>query len=171
MRLITWVMACVGVVAGAMSHRQLLSAQSAQGLTAKQNSAKAREVLQQTITALGGHAFLDVRDSDCSGRITEFGHGGEIVVYVPFQQLWLLPNKSRTEYNSRNQFLIEVFSGDEGWMLDRSGLSDQTEDAIQSFADDVQFGIFSVLRSGWNDENAPLHYAGALWSTRPKLSG
>jgi hypothetical protein len=40
------------------------------------STAKAKQILEQLITALGGPTYLDIRDSDCEGRLARFGHNG-----------------------------------------------------------------------------------------------
>jgi hypothetical protein len=133
---------------------------TAQELPRSENSAKARLLSQQMIVALGGQVFQDVRDSDCSGQIAQFGHNGEVVIYAPFREMWLLPDKNRTEYSFKGQILITVFSGEKGWILDRSGVSDQSEVAIKSFTEQVAFGMYNTLRSRWSEKGVQLNYAG-----------
>ena len=126
-------------------------AQQDEALMPEQSAAKSKAILQQVITALGGPAYLNVRDSDCSGRLAQFGHSGELMGFAPFRDLWILQDKHRTEYISKGQnsilgfFLgidgfgfthggvgIVVFDGDHGWVLDKAGVSDEPDDAIKS---------------------------------------
>src|SRR2546425_5701415 len=44
----------------------------------EQSAAKAKALLQQAITALGGQAYLSVRNSECTGRGALFGHSGDL---------------------------------------------------------------------------------------------
>src|SRR6202789_2444252 len=47
-------------------------------LLPEQSAAKAKAILQQAIDGLGGPAYLNVHDVTCQGRISQFGHSGEL---------------------------------------------------------------------------------------------
>lgn len=158
---------------------QTAAAQSDPGLLPEESAAKAKTVLHQVINALGGQAFLDVRDSDCDGKLAQFGHSGELMGYTPVRDMWILPAKNRVEYISKGQHtivsyllgadglsithggvLITIFDGDHGWMLDKGGVSEQPEDVTQTFAEAVKSGMNNMLRKHMNDEGVELRYAG-----------
>lgn len=173
--------ACLVLVLGlAAGLGKPAEAQPRQALLPEQSTAKARALLQQVIAALGGRAFLDVRDSDCSGRVAQFGHNDELLGFTPFRDMWLLPDKNRTEYISKGQntlfaallgvddlsithggTLITVFNGKQGWMLDKAGLSDQPEDSVKNFVEQVKSGMNNMLRSRMNEDGVEFHYAGS----------
>jgi hypothetical protein len=159
---------------------QLATAQAGQEMLPDQSAAKAKAVLQQVITALGGQAYLDVRDTDCEGRIAQFGSNGELMGFAPFQEKWLLPDKNRTEYIAKGEnnlfgfiigvwddlsiahggVLITVFNGDHGWMLDKGGVTDQPEDVAKNFSEAVKTGMNNMLRSRMKEDGVEYHYAG-----------
>ena len=56
-------------------------AQSAETMLPEQSAAKAQGLIQQAITALGGPAYLSVRDVECTGRVPI--HGSGVVRYTP----------------------------------------------------------------------------------------
>jgi hypothetical protein len=155
------------------------SAPAQRELLPEQSAAKAKAILQQVISALGGPAFLNVRDTDCEGRLVQFGHNGAPTGSTLFRDIWLLPAKNRVEYITKGQntiagfllgadglamvrggVLITVFDGDHGWMLDKSGVSSQPDDAVKSFADRVKSGMNNMLRSRLNENGLELRYAG-----------
>lgn len=152
---------------------------SAQELMPDQSAAKARQVLQQVIAALGGQAYLDVHDTVCEGRIAQFGSNEELMGYTPFRDLWLLPDKNRTEYIAKGEHtilgflmdvdglmithggvMITVFNGDEGWMLDKSGVSTEPEDVVKNFTDQLKTGMNSMLRTRRNEPGVEVQYGG-----------
>jgi len=113
------------------------------------------------IDALGGQAFREVRDSDCHGEMAEFDHNGDVIIYAPFRELLLLPDKSLMEYSFKDQVMIAVFDGEKGWILDKSGISDQPDDAINSFAQEARLGMYATLRSlSSSAETVQFYYAG-----------
>jgi hypothetical protein len=151
----------------------------AQEMLPEQSAAKAKEVLQQVISALGGQAFLNVHDSDCEGRVAQFGVNNELMGFTMFRDLWVLPDKNRTEYIAKSQntiaafllgvddlsiahggMMVTVFDGNHGWMLDKSGVSDQPEDTVQTFTEQVKSGLNNMLRSRMNEPGVDYHYTG-----------
>jgi hypothetical protein len=173
--------ACFGLLfALTAAWRSLAGAQPGQEMLPEQSAAKAKQVLQQVVTALGGQAFLNVRDTDCEGRIAQFGSNGEeLMGYTPFRDLWLLPDKDRTEYISKGQntiagfllgadglaithggVMITVYSHDEGWILDKSGVASQPDDMVQTFNEQVKSNLNNMLRSRMNEPGVEMSYAG-----------
>jgi hypothetical protein len=155
------------------------AASPAQEMLPEQSAAKAKQVLQQVITALGGPAYLNVRDTQCDGRAAEFGTAGTLMGFTLFRDSWLLPDKNRTEYFTKGEhtilgfFLgsddllithggatITVFSGKEGWSLDKSGVSEQAEDLIKDFNEQVTSGMNNMLRRRMNQPGVDAQYAG-----------
>ena len=47
-------------------------------LLPEQSAAKAKAILEQAINALGGPTYLNVHDVTCIGRLSQFGHSGEL---------------------------------------------------------------------------------------------
>jgi hypothetical protein len=173
-------MACLVLVFGlATGYGMPAAAQPGQELMPEQSAAKAKAVLRQVIATLGGSAFLNVRDSNCEGRVAQFGSSGDLMGFTSFRDLWLLPSKDRVEYISKGEHtvlafllgvddlsishggvLITVFDGDQGWILDKSGVIDQPEDVTKNFADQVKSGMNNMLRSRMNEDGVEFRYAG-----------
>ena len=72
------------VLAGAalLCAANVARAQDGQFLMPEQSAAKAKELLNQTITALGGAAYLNVHDYTCTGRSGTFDHSGDMTNFV-----------------------------------------------------------------------------------------
>lgn len=180
MRLIFRLTMCVVMVFGlAAALEKSAKAQPGQELMPEQSAAKAKAVLQQVITKLGGSAYLNVHDSDCEGRVAQFGSSGDLSGFTPFRDLWILPAKERVEYIAKGEHtvlafllgaddlsishggvLVTVSDGDHGWMLDKSGVTEQPEDVTKAFAEQVKSGMNNMLRSRMNEEGVELRYAG-----------
>lgn len=151
----------------------------AQEMLPEESAAKAKQVLQQVIGALGGQAFLNAHDSDCQGRVAQFGTNDELMGFTNFRDMWVFPDKNRTEYIAKSQntialfllggddlsivhggLIVSVFDGDHGWMLDKSGVSEEPEDAVNTFTEAVKSGMTNMLRSRRNEPGVVAHYAG-----------
>jgi hypothetical protein len=181
MRLRVWGAAGVVLALALAASAIFAAAQQPDELLPEQSAAKARAVLQQVIAELGGRAFLDAHDSDCTGQLAQIGHNGELNNYVGLHDQWLLPDKNRTEYIGKGGnslagyligvngpiiaskgFIVMLFNGDQGWMRDNKGaVSDQPEDAVRNFAEQTKSSMDYVLRSRLNEPGMMVRYAGS----------
>jgi hypothetical protein len=151
----------------------------AQEMLPEQSSAKAKQVLQQVIAALGGQAYLNVRDTQCDGRAAQFGTAGTLMGFTLFRDIWLLPDKNRVEYFTKSEHtilgflmgaddllithggaMITVHTGEGGWTLDKSGVSDEPEDVIKNFNDQIKSGMNNMLRQRMNEPGVDVQYGG-----------
>lgn len=135
------------------------SAQNPDTMLPEQNVAKARQILNQLIDALGGPAYLEVRERECDGRRAQFGHNGELTGFIDFKDFWRYPDKHRTDY-SKKRNIIDMFNGNEGWTLDRGGVSEEPAGAISDFQKLVQLSPDNLLRNRLKDPNLNITYAG-----------
>jgi hypothetical protein len=179
-RLIFRAIVCMILSLGlAWSFARIATASSAQEMLPEQSAAKARQVLQQVIATLGGQAYLNVHDTQCDGRAAQFGTAGTLMGFTLFRDIWLLPDKNRVEYFSKGEHtilgflmgsdellithggaMITVFSGQEGWSLDKSGVSDEPEDVIKNFNDQIKSGMNNMLRKRLNEPGVDVQYGG-----------
>lgn len=172
--------ACAALVLGlACTNGRPATAVAAQELLPDESAAKAKQVLQQVITALGGQAYLNVHDSECDGRISQFGTVGDAAENTEFRQLWLLPDKNRTEYTTKSQHsfiqmvlgsgglylthggaIVTVFNGDQGWQLDKAGVSDDSEEMVNDFKEQLKSDMNNMLRVRLKEPGVEARYGG-----------
>jgi hypothetical protein len=62
------------------------------------SAARAREVIQRAIQAMGGTAYLGVKDITRIGRYSTFEHNGESRGTVRITDMVKLPDKERIQY-------------------------------------------------------------------------
>lgn len=168
------------LVALAVAGLPAIAAQNDEVLLPEQSAAKARAILQQVVAKLGGSAYLNVRDTDCSGRLAQLDRNGALSDYTLYRDTWLLPDKDRKEYIVKGEhsilgFLVMIdglnishggttimtFNGNQGWLLDKSGVSEQPEDVIQTFNQQLKSNLDNVLRNRLNDRGLEIRYAGS----------
>lgn len=125
----------------------------------EQRVAKAREILSQLTEALGGPAYIEVRERECDGRRAQFGHAGELLGFIDFKDYWRYPDKHRIDYSKKGN-IIDVFDGNQGWTMDRAGVSEEPAQAVSDFAAAVKYNVDNVLRVGLKDPTLNLNYAG-----------
>ena len=134
-------------------------AQNPDTLLPEQSAAKAKQILQQLIDALGGARYLNVRESDCEGRLARFGHNGELTGYTNFKDYWGYPDKNRTDY-SKKGVIINLYNGDKGWTLDRGGVSELPTPAVADFQELVKKDINNLLRFRIKEPDMIFRYGG-----------
>lgn len=135
-------------------------AQAPEVLMPEQSAAKAKQLLQQAIDALGGAAYLGVRDVSCAGRFALFGHSGDLTGYSPFRELAKLPDKDRTEY-SKKANVIDVYNGNQGWTLDKGGVQEASASAVEEFQEGLKKDFDQVLRFRLKEDGMIFRYGGA----------
>jgi hypothetical protein len=128
-------------------------------LLPEQSAAKAKAILQQAIDALGGPTYLNVHDVTCEGRLSQFGHSGELNGFGHFADYAQPPLKDRTE-NLPKRNIISVFNGDKGWELDRGGVSEATITDLATFQEDTKKDIDNILRSRIHEPGMIFRYGG-----------
>jgi hypothetical protein len=134
-------------------------AQNPDTMMPEQNVAKAREILNQLIDALGGPAYLEVRERECDGRRAKIGHNGEMDGYIDFKDFWRYPDKHRIDYSKKGN-IIDLFTGDQGWTLDRTGVSEEPATAVSEFQALMTNSVDNLLRRRLRDPALNLRYAG-----------
>jgi hypothetical protein len=138
----------------------LARAQNADEIMPEASAAKAKAILQQATEALGGAAYLNVHNSDCSGRFARFQHSGEIGGYIEVREYREMPDKSRVEYDPKAT-IIDVYAGDKGWTLDRSGVSDLPAADMADYQEQLKMQMGNVLRNRTNDSSLFFRYGGS----------
>ncbi len=128
-------------------------------LTQAESAAKAKKIIHQAIQALGGEAYLGVRDQTCEGNVAFFGHRDQMSNYEKVWDYNLYPDKERTEYSEKRN-IIDVYNGNKGWTLDRGGVSDMPADAIKDFQKGIKRDINHLFRFQLNDPGLHFQYDG-----------
>jgi hypothetical protein len=138
-----------------------LPAQDSEVMMPAQSAAKAKEILQQAIQALGGDAYLNVHDVTCTGRLSQFGHSGELNGFGHFVDytIPIPPIKDRME-NLPKRNIIEVKNGDKGWDLDRGGVNDARTSDLMQYQEDLKKDIDNILRHRIHEKDMIFRYGG-----------
>lgn len=136
-----------------------LSAQDDEVLMPAQSAAKAKQLIQEAITALGGQAYLDVHDATCTGHLGGFGHSGDLSGFEHFIDYTEPPSKDRQE-NLPKRNLISIFNDDKGWTLDRGGVSEAAVSDVARFQEDTKIDLDNILRHRIHEPSMIFRYAG-----------
>jgi hypothetical protein len=135
------------------------TAQDDQFLMPEQSAAKAKQLLDQAIEALGGSTYLNVHDATCSGRLGTFDHSGELTGFGQFIDYTIPPFKERQE-NLPKRNIVEVYNGDKGWELDRGGVADAPQADLADFEEGVKKDLDNILRHRIHEPDMTFRYGG-----------
>jgi hypothetical protein len=147
-------------------------AQAPDTLLPEQNEAKARQIIHHAIQALGGSAYLGVKDSTCSGRMSSFEHSGVVTGTVKFVRFEKLPDRDRTEFSyktytniivaelHKTSTTMEVRNGDKGWSLNSAGVEEWSADAIALSQEQRKKSINVILRERLNEPDLTFRWGG-----------
>jgi hypothetical protein len=169
----------VALTAGSLALGSGVHAQNPDTIAPEENTAMAKRVVNQTIQAMGGQAYLAMNERQCDGRRALIGHNGELSGYIGLKDSWQYPDKERTDYvaHSRNTLLgyligvqdldithggtvITLFSGDQGWIMDRGGVSEMPITSVSQFQDAVRQSVDNLLRIKVKEPETLFRWAG-----------
>jgi len=143
----------------AASSARRVRAQNPDNMMPEERAAKGKQILDQLITALGGPTYLDIRESNCEGRLAQFGHSGEMTGYTNFKVYWRYPDKNRTDF-SKKGVIVNVYNGDRGWTLDRGGVTELSAAAVADFQEQAKRDINNLLRVRLKEPGMTIRFGG-----------
>jgi len=126
---------------------------------------KIRTLFEDAITAMGGDAFLNVRDMVSEGQYFMFNNRGESSGLIKYTDYTKLPDKSRFELgNRKNELEITIFdlAKNEGWIIEgEQEPRAATEKEMKSFWSAANHSLDNIFRIRWKDPQNKLFYLGA----------
>ena len=157
----TWrrVLVVLALVGVSFASPVAMRAQEDELLMPEESAAKAKQLLNQAIDALGGAAYLNVHDTTCTGRIGTFDHSGQLTGFGQFIDYTIPPWKERQE-NLPKRNIIEVYNGDQGWELDRGGVSNAPQTDLAAFQATVKKDLDNILRHRIHEPDMTFRYGG-----------
>ena len=166
-------------LAAAVCFVPLAPAQNPDTMMPEQSEAKGKQILHDLINGLGGPGYLEVRESECSGRRALFGHAGDLTGYIDFNDFRHYPDKARLEYiaKRRNTILlsligldgldfahggivITLYNGDRGWSYDRSGVNELPATAVTDFQEAMKRSVDNLLRFRLKEPGLTIRFGG-----------
>jgi hypothetical protein len=123
------------------------------------SSKKARQLLDQMITALGGQAWLTYKTSEQQGRSYSFYEGKPTSAGTLFWRFYEYPDKERREL-TRQRDVVYIYSGDKGYEKTYKGTASEEDKIMQEILRRRQHSLEVVLREWLNDPQTMLLYAG-----------
>jgi hypothetical protein len=124
-----------------------------------ENSRKARALIDQAIQALGGQAYLNLRDMQQEGRSYTFYHGRPTSNGILFWRFTEYPDKERIELTKQRD-VAYLYIGDKGYELTFKGPHPVEKNDLEDYLRRRRLSLDTVLRAWTNDPGVALFYDG-----------
>jgi len=148
----------------------LLSAAAlAQGVNADAGALKAKQLVQQSIQALGGARYLGIRDVKQQGRGYGFDRtGASRGVGVPFTRSYVPYDKERYDFFRDGDWTI-IRTGDKAYETTYHGTREQDAAEIADHNRRKQFTLERILREWVSDPKTAFFYEGETISETKRV--
>jgi hypothetical protein len=121
---------------------------------------RGRQILDQAIQALGGQAYLNLRDYRWEGRGFSFDHFEEIAGMSPLIEYDRLPDKYR-QVQGKNRDYIVVMNGDHGWDSSYRGVAPMPAADVERIRFGRKLSFDVILRFRLNEPGAEVLFTGS----------
>jgi hypothetical protein len=122
-------------------------------------SVRGRQILDQAIQALGGQAYLSLRDYRAEGRGFSFDHWERITGMSPILELDRLPDKYRQAQGKNHDYIV-VVNGDRGWDSSYRGVAPLPAADIERIRLGRKLSFDVVLRFRLTEPGSEVLYTG-----------
>jgi hypothetical protein len=105
---------------------------------------KVQELLDHTIQALGGQAFLNFKTMTTTGRIFSISEESTAALDT-FESAIVFPDKRRLTIGKKNPVIL-INDGDRAWEIDRYGLTKQLPEQLRRWKLSTRYSLENLLR-------------------------
>jgi hypothetical protein len=120
---------------------------------------KAKEVLDNMIRALGGEAYLTMKDMSVEGRNYGFYQGRPKGLGTLYWRFWQTPDKERYEFTKQRD-VIDLFTGDNGYETTYKGTAAIDPKELASYLRRREHSLEWVLRNWLSAPGTMILYEG-----------
>ena len=125
----------------------------------QENGRKAKALVDQAIQALGGDAYLTIRDRELTGRTFGFHHGRSSGNGVEFWSFSEFPDKERVEITKQRD-IAELYIGTKGWEITYKGPRPIEPKDLDDYMRRRRFSLETILRTWVTDPTVAMLYEG-----------
>jgi hypothetical protein len=124
-----------------------------------ENARKAKALVAQAIEALGGQAYLGIRDREQSGRSYSLHHGQQTSNGLLFWSFTEFPDKERFELTQERD-VAELYVGNKGWEITYKGAHPSDPKDLVEYLRQRHYSLDAVLRTWINEPGVILLFEG-----------
>ena len=123
------------------------------------NAQRARAALDAMVQALGGDAWLNMKNQMRQGFIGAFFHGNPDPGTTEFFEFHQWPDHDRTEL-TKHRDVVELFVGREGWEVTYRGKKPMDKEILEDYLRRRDHSIETAVKVWLKDPNTILMYEG-----------
>ncbi|HEX6465762.1 MAG TPA: hypothetical protein VFZ99_00570 [Terriglobales bacterium] len=120
---------------------------------------RAQQAFQQMVQALGGDAYLNLRDMEQQGRSSSFYHGQATGAVVPFWRFIKFPDKDRIELTKQRDWVL-IYTGDQGYEITYRGSKPVEPKELKDYLQRREYSLDNILRVWLKDPRIAYFYEG-----------
>ena len=120
---------------------------------------RGRKIIDQAIQALGGQAYLNVRDYRGEGTAYSFTRFEELSGRAPLVNYERYPDKFRQEIGKKHD-AIYVVNGDQGWDANYKGVAKMADTEVERIRFGRSLSVDTILRFRLKEPGIALTYTG-----------
>ncbi len=157
----------IGVVALAaliLAAPQITRTQTVDDDAAK-NAQKARTALNAMVQAMGGQAWLDMKNEMQQGHVAAFFHSQPDLGTTDLWQFHSWPDKDRVEV-TKHRDVVEFYIGRDGWEVTYRGKKAMQKDLLEDYLRRRDHSIETAVKVWLKDPNTILVYEGQTMAER-----
>lgn len=133
--------------------------QAGQGSEATKNAEQARAALNAMVQALGGQAWLNMKNSEKDGHFAAFFHGNPDLGTEQFYMFHQWPDHDRIEY-TKHRDVVHLFIGRQGWEITYRGKKAIPQKDLDEFLRDRDYSVETAVKVWMKDPKTILIYEG-----------
>jgi hypothetical protein len=123
------------------------------------NAQKARALVQQMVQAIGGEAYLNLKDVAQEGRTSGFYHGNPSGSTAPFWRFIKFPDKERVELTKHRDWIL-LYTGDQAYEITYRGTKPLDPKDLKEYLQRREYSLDTVLRTWINAPGTAFFYEG-----------
>jgi hypothetical protein len=132
---------------------------------AAKNAQQARAALNAMVQALGGDAWLNMKNSMQQGHVAAFYHGQPDLGTTDLWQYHQWPDHDRTEV-TKHRDVLEFYIGRDGWEVTFRGKKPMQKDLLEDYLRRRDHSIETAVKVWLKDPNTILVYEGKTMTER-----
>ena len=132
---------------------------------ADQNARKAKAVIDAMVQAMGGQAWLNLKNLMEHGHVAAFFHGQPDLGTTELWQYHQWPDDDRTEV-TKHRDVLEFYVGRRGWEVTYRGKKAMEKDLLDDFLRRRDHSIETAVKVWMKDPNTILLYEGQKMAER-----
>ncbi len=125
----------------------------------QENARRAKALVDQAIQALGGQAYLTIRDRELTGRLFGFHHGQSTGNGTEFWSFSQFPDKERVELTKQRD-IAELYVGTKGYEITYKGPKPIEAKDLDEYMRRRRFSLETILRTWVTDPSVAMLYVG-----------